>query len=199
MKPILWSAPLALLLALAAVPGEVRAETQSAAVTVNAQIGTGLSLTVVLNRVDPANNNAETPMASMNFGEMKPNVFGGMDAPYYFKAYINANSQSKPYTLTQNGSPVSNGSTALPQGACKVTPTYNAGDNGGASSVGTLGSTGTWVGNRTLYTSDTAGSMRTVTVYYGLIGDPAAGAGNFIPSNQASGSYSGTITFTVTT
>lgn len=174
------------------------AATQSVAVTVNAQVQSALTFNVVLMKVDPANNNAESNSASMNFGQLKPNQFGGLDAAQYFKVYMTANTQSLPYTITQNGSAVSNGTVNLPANACKVTPAYNAADNGNQTNPGTLGTAGTWVGNRTLYTSDAAGSVRTITAFYGLVGDPAAGAGNFVPGGQASGNYAGTVTFTVT-
>jgi hypothetical protein len=134
----------------------------------------------------------------MAFGDLKKNGFGGLDAPQYFKVYMTANTQSLPYTISQNGTSVSNGTATMPNGACKVTPTYNAADNGGAALVGTLGTAGTWVGTRTLYTSNATGATRTISSFYGLIGDPAQGAGNFVPESQAAGNYSGTVTFTVT-
>jgi hypothetical protein len=121
-----------------------------------------------------------------------------MDAPYYYKAYINANTQALPYTITQSGTSVSNGTASLPANACRLVPTYNPVDNGGAPLVGALGTAGTWVGTKTLYTSDAGGAARTITAVYGLVGDPATGAGNFIPPTQAAGNYTGTVTFTLT-
>lgn len=203
MKLVTQSALAALLIAFS-FSQSCLAATQSAALSVSAVVQSSLTLNIVLNRVDPASGDAESPTTSMNFGSLTPDSNGGMKVPYYFKAYINANTQSLPYTITQSGTPVSNGSATLPTTACRVVPTYNPTDNGGAPLVGTLGSPGSWVGPRTVYTSDAAGSPRTVSVVYALIGDPAYGGGlngeplNFIPNTQPAGAYGGSVTFTLT-
>lgn len=195
-KSILKIGSAALALALTMLPNSYAA-TQSATVSVSAQIQSALTFDVKLYSVNPTTF-AETATASMAFGELKKNGFGGLDAAQYFKVYLTANSQGLPYTITQNGTTVSNGTATLPNNACKVTPSYESGSNGGAALVGTVGTAGTWVGNRTLYTSNSSGAVRTINAYYGLVGDPAQGAGNFVPENQASGTYSGTVVFTVT-
>jgi hypothetical protein len=195
-KSTLRIASAALALALTMLPNAFAA-TQTATVSVSAQVQSALSFDVILVKVNPVTN-AESGSASMQFGELKKNGFGGLDASNFFKVYMTANTQSLPYTITQNGTAVSNGTTTLPNNACKVTPTYNPADNGGATNPGTVGTSGTWVGNRTLYTSNAAGAVRTISAFYGLVGDPSTGAGNFIPESQATGNYAGTIVFTMT-
>lgn len=195
-KSILRIAAATLALAFTMLPNSF-AVTQTTTVSVSAQVQSALAFDVILMKVNPTTN-AETASASMAFGDLKKNGFGGLDAAQYFKVYMTANTQSLPYTISQNGTAVSNGTTTLPNNACKVTPSYNPADNGNAALVGTLGTAGTWVGNRTLYTSNATGAVRTITGFYGLIGDPSTGAGNYVPESQATGNYAGTIVFTMT-
>ena len=80
-----------------------------------------------------------------------------------------------------------------------MTPIYATQDNGGAALVGTLGTKGSWVAtDKVLYTSDAIGSIRTIQAIYSITDDPAAGASAAVPVNQAGGSYSSAVTFTVT-
>ena len=114
-------------------------------------------------------------------------------------ALISANSHGLPYVIKQTGTPLASGGNSIPSGACVVVPVYSPADNGGAALVGSLGTRGSWVAtDKVLYTSDAAGSIRQIQAIYSITDDPAAGATAAVPTSQAAGSYSATVTFTVT-
>ncbi len=116
--------------------------------------------------------------------------------------FISANSHGVPYTVTQTGTALSNGTTTLPAGACNVVPVYSANVNGGLPmpAGASLGTAGSWIAvNKTLYTSGPTGALRTFEAYYSITDDPAAGATGSVPLFQQAGNYSGTVTITATT
>lgn len=163
---------------------------------VSASIPTGLTLEMKI--VDQVNG---SQMPSLDFGEL---VRTGEEfrAARFFKVFLNENAAGDPFTLTQIGTPLTRngGSETIPNGAFIVQPAYAEADNSGnAQPAGsTIGSIGTAVGTRTLFT-DATGSSRVITLIYTLSGDPNTGATEVIPLSQKSGSYSGTIQFTLTT
>jgi hypothetical protein len=116
---------------------------------------------------------------------------------------ITANTHGLPFTITQNGTPLSDGSDVIPPGACTVVPVYAAADNAGSPKPGgaVLGSAGSWVdSSKVVYSSESGGSveMRTVQLHYAITGDPSSGATSAVPTSQPGGNYTGNITFTVT-
>jgi hypothetical protein len=181
-------------------PSFAHAATTSNAVSVNASVQSALALdTVIIQHEGTTDSN----VASMNFGQLTPTGFGGLQSTRFFTVYLTARTQQNAYVVSQTGQSLTNGTTTLPAGAQRVTPIYVAADNGGAAMpVGAaLGTAGTWVAtNKTLYDSEnTNAAERTIQAIYGLQADPALGAGNFVPANQPAGNYTGTITFTATT
>ena len=178
--------------------------TSTPAITTSATVLGGLTLSVVLHK----NNSTGTVITAMDFGTLKDIGTGtlrssttGSTGTGNVTAMISANSQSLPYTISQTGTTLSNGSTTLPSGALTVVPVYASADNGGAAmpSGAALGTKGTWVGSRTLYTSEPgAAAIRTIQSVYSVTDDTAAGGTTGVPLNQAAGTYSGTVTITVT-
>ncbi len=178
-------------------------------INVSASVTSTLSISADLfkNSVSAAN---DIPDTAMNFGTLNTNLGGGITSANLRStvngstgtgsvvALISAISSGIPYTITQTGTAMSNGGATLPAGACTVVPVYAAADNGGAAEVGTKGTAGSWVGTRTIYTSNAAGDLRTIQAHYSVTDDPAAGATTGVPLNQAAGTYTGTVTFTVT-
>ncbi len=80
-----------------------------------------------------------------------------------------------------------------------MVPVITTADNGGAPIVGTIGTKGTWVAtDKVLYTSDVSGSLRTIQAIYSVTDDSAAGATEGVPLSQQGGTYTGSVTFTVT-
>ena len=117
--------------------------------------------------------------------------------------FLSATTQGLPYTITQTGTSMSNGSSILPAGACIVRPVYAAADNGGLTlpAGASIGTGGTWTSAtaRVIYQSEAGVAQgRTVQAYYSITDDPVAGATTGVPTSQAAGTYSGTVTFTLT-
>ena len=175
-------------------------------VNVSAEVSSTLQLNLALfkNSVDAANN--ITAANAMNFGTLQDLGTGtlrssttGSTGTGSVIAFISALSSGTPYTITQTGTQLTSGSNTLPAGACTVVPVYAAADNGGQALVGTLGTKGTWVAtDKTLYTSNAAADVRQIQYHYSITDDSNAGATTGVPTNQAAGTYTATVTFTVT-
>ncbi len=203
MKKIFSLAILAAM-ALGFVEPSFAATTSTPAITTSASVASALTLTVVIKK----NDFAGALITAMNFGQLVNIGTGtlrssatGTTGTGNAAAFISANSQGLPYTLTQTGTAMSNGITTLPAGACTVVPVYAAADNGGAvlPAGAVVGTAGSWVGTRTLYTSEAGTAAgRTIQAHYSVTDDPAAGATTGVPLSQAAGTYSGTVTISVT-
>ena len=182
------------------------AATQSTApITITAQVNGALSISVNLfkNSVSVAN---DIPDNAINFGNLN-NDLGtgnlrstttGSTGTGNVTALISAVSSGVQYTITQTGTQLTSGVNTIPSGATTVVPQYIPADNGGAALVGTMGTNGSWVGTKTLYTSNAAGALRVIQAIYSVTDDPAAGSTAVVPLSQAAGTYAGTVTFTVT-
>ena len=204
MKKFIRLAVVAVVALGVAVP-EVFAAAQSAGpFTASASVSSGRTLSVILKK----NSFSGATITNMDFGQLVPDGFSnlvssasGTTGTGAVNAFITANSQGLPYTITQTGTPLSNGTTTLPTGALALVPVYAAADNGGlAQPVGsTLGPKASWVGNRTIYTSESGvAALRTIQAFYSVTADPAIGTAPFVPSTQQAGNYTGTVTITVT-
>ncbi len=163
-----------------------------------------LVLTVAIHKNDPGGQ----LVPYIVFGTLVPNgnslvsSTSGSSGTGAIVMLITTNSHGVPYTVTQTGTPLSNGTTTLPAGACTVVPSYSAADNSGlAMPVGAaLGTSGSWVAvNKTLYTSGPTGSLRTFQATYRITDDAGSGATAGVPLFQMLGDYAGTITITATT
>ena len=163
---------------------------------VSAVVPAGLMLELTI--IDQLTN-AEVP--SMDFGELVRNG-DEFRAARFFKVLLNTNVAGESYQLTQNATPLTRngGAETIPEGAFIVKPAYVETDNFGltlpiGSSVGAVASA---IGTRPLF-SDPTGSSRVLSLTYTLSGDPNTGATEVIALSQKSGSYSGTVQFTLTT
>ena len=202
-KLISISAMAAFVLSLA--PASFAATATSGPLTMSASVSGTLSLSAVIYK----NSTAGAVIPTMDFGQLmdigtgtlrsSPTSTTGTGAA---DVLITANSHGLPYTISQTGTAMSNGTTSLPAGALTVVPVYAAADNGGATlpTGAALGTKGTWVASgKTLYTSETGtAAMRTIQAVYSITDDPTAGATASVPINQAGGTYTGTVTITVT-
>ncbi len=174
--------------------------------TVSAVVPSALTLTVVLKK----NDFAGAVITSMNFGNLVDIGTGtlrstatGSTTTGAVATFLSASSQGLPYSITQTGTPMSNGASTLPAGACIVKPVYAAGDNGGLTmpAGASLGTGGTWtsVSPKLIYQSEAGVAQgRTIAAFYSVTDDPSAGASAGVPTSQAAGTYSGTVTFTLT-
>lgn len=165
-------------------------------ITVAADIPSGLTLDMTI--IDQLSG-AVVP--SLDFGDLV-RVGDEFRSSKFFKVLLKINSVGDPFELTQNGTALtrSGGAETMPSGAYIVKPTFEAAENNGAAqpSGAAIGSTGSAVGNKILYT-DPTGTGGVVTLTYTLSGDPNIGATEKIQLNQKSGSYAGTVQFTLTT
>lgn len=165
-------------------------------VVVEASVGAGLTLNVTI--TDQLTN---TVVPSMDFGELvrTDNEFRSKT---FFKVLLRINSVGDPCQLTQTGTALTrtDGTETMPSGAYIVKPEYVDADNNGVGipTGASVGKVATVVGTQVLY-NDPTGSDRNVTALYTLSGDSTLGATQIIPLSQKSGSYSGTIQFTLTT
>ena len=196
---------LVMIMAIASVPSAVwAASASSAPITTSAVVDATLTLNVVLKK----NDFAGATVTTMDFGKLinigtgtlrsSPTSTTGTGA---VAAFISANTSGTAYTITQSGTAMSNGAATLPSGALTVVPTSSAADNGGVAlpAGASVGTAGTWVGTRTLYNSGAGAAVRNVVCYYSVTDDAAAGATTGIPLSQPGGTYTGSVTITVTT
>ena len=117
-------------------------------------------------------------------------------------ALVSANSHGAHYVISQTGTALTSGVNTIPSGACVMGIAYATQDNNTATipAGASLGTplTGSWVGSRTIYNSEaSATAIRIVQCHYGVTDDINAGANSAVLVNQAGGSYTAQVTFTV--
>jgi len=204
MKKIMIFTMIVVTAAAMVSPVAMAATTSTSSIATSASVASNLTLNVVMRK----NDFAGAIVTSMNFGQLvdigtgtlrsSPTSTTGTGA---VDAFITANSQGLPYTITSTGTAMSNGTTTLPSGALNVVPVYAAADNGGLAkpAAAVVGAAGTWIGTRTLYTSESGtAALRTIQAIYSVTDDPAAGSTAGVPVSQAAGTYNGTVVITVT-
>lgn len=146
-------------------------------------------------------------VTSIAFGDLQRSTHadgtpGAMYSPYAFHVYLGANASSRQYKITQSGTVLTAGTNNIPDGAYLCTPAW-AGDSANNDISGdALGTAGTAVGTRDVYTSNNSGKSATVEVVYGLSrprsdGSLWPGQTATIPPDQAGGTYTSTVTFTI--
>jgi hypothetical protein len=209
MKKLAMVVAVIAVIALAGAPVVFATTASQGPYTISATVDGSLLLTVQLFK-GTTTGPTGSALSAISFGTLKEftqtsgktlrsDDTGGMGEVI---AMITANSHQAQYTITQTGTALTYGTNTMPTGACTVTPAYATADNGGlAKPAGaTVAAGGSWVGARTIYTSEAAPSaMRTIQAHYSITDDPAAGATASVPLNQAAGAYSGTVQITVTT
>ncbi len=172
-------------------------------ITINAEIPGVFDLKVAMHK----NTSTGGTVTVMNFGTLvqDPTFFdyrsstSGSTGTGSVVALTSCQSTVGKYQITQTGTTLTKGSDTMPAGAQVVVPVYSPADNGGAAFVGTMGTKGSWVGTRTLYTSDAIGSERVCQNIYSITSDPAAGATAAVPSSQPAGVYAATVTLNAVT
>ena len=197
------------------VPQAVAATASTPNIAASASVSGALTLDVVLKK----NGFNGDVITSMDFGTLKElsvtnpttgavsktlrSSASGSTGTGAVAAFITANSHGLPYAITSTGSALTNGSGAtIPTGACTVVPVYAKEDNGNLDkpSGAELGTPGSWVGTRTLYTSERGtAAIRSIQAYYSITDDLVAGATAAVPISQPGGSYGNSnIVITVT-
>jgi hypothetical protein len=155
---------------------------------------------------------------TMDFGQLTYLLSDNSNAGLFYSAtgfcaVIFAESFGKPYTIMSSCNGIGNGSIYLNPGSFGLLPVYSRSDQfvfpGGSKEQGdipsgaSLGSPGSAVGEKTIYSSEANNATaRIIQAYYGLPpykaggGDPFPG---YVPINltQVSGRYSATVTITI--
>ena len=145
-------------------------------------------------------SSAEVP--SMNFGTLLETASGGgrvLRGNVGFVVFIYPQ-VNYIYQIYCTGSDLTNGDGyKLPAGACVVTPVYAPGDNNGNAPPpgSSAGSPGSWVtsAHRVIYT-DSNGEYRAIQAHFAIRED-IPGATQAVPIAQPSGTYTGTVVFTI--
>lgn len=211
-----------LILMLAAMVGLLSVQTcyaaASANVSVNAQVPNNTpQLSLILKELTSATQNpwTGTTVDTMSFGQLTNKLADGSDAGVwysqkYYCVFIYTTSYGHRYEVRSTSAGLTNGSGTLPAGSFMLSPDYasadewSAGNPQGAQPTGsTLGPKISAVGTDMLvYRSETAASNRIVRAFYSLPTFLAGGAKPYdgyepIPTSQAGGTYSGTVTITI--
>lgn len=142
------------------------------------------------------------PLVRSNNADGEPNALRGKA----FHVWLGVNTSGRPYTITSTMAAMSNGATELPHalGVFPIQATAGGTPAPGPSIGGTLASFQDAVGTgKLLYTSTAAGSAGVIELVYGLSGGNADASLPFpgwapVPPGQLSGTYTSTVTYTLT-
>jgi hypothetical protein len=179
-------------------------------------------LTVLVKQIDdgdPDNNpwTGSSTVTSMSFGPLIHILDNGQDAGIWFAkrffcAVVFTQPFGKPYNINSSSSGVTSGVNKLPDASFVLAPGYasqdewSPGDPQGAIPSGaSLGAKGSAVAtNKLVYSSETGTATgRIIRAYYSIPPKNSDGSDPYpewigAPLGQASGSYSGTVTLTIT-
>ena len=172
-----------------------------AAISTNATLLTSANVPSALTlNVTIIDQTTQSAVPTMDFGDLE-RVGDEFRSLKLFKVLLEVDTVGDALHVTQIGTPLTRagGSETIPNGAYISDPKYIDTDNAGKGQPpgSHLDVTQSVVGTRELY-SDPAGLRRTLSIFYRLSGDPATGGTQLIPLDQKSGSYSGSIQFTLT-
>ena len=191
-------------------PSAFAVTTSTPATSISATVDQVLSLAMTIKEETSASPLTFGPAVTvMNHGTLvrptNPDGTPGALRGKAFHVWLGVNTSGRPYTITSTMAAMTNGATTLPP-ALGVFP--GAAANNGATPPVAIGGTqvaaqdavGT---GKLLYTSSAAGPSGVIELVYGLSGGLAGGALPFptwqpIPPGQLSGTYTSTITFTLT-
>jgi hypothetical protein len=198
---------LVLSLLIAASQTAFAASVSTSAVPVTASVDSQLSLSMVIKEeTDTVNHIFGPAVTSMAHGTLtrntNPDGSPGALSGKTFHAFLGTNTSSRPYTVLATMNALTSGAVALPRalggfpGSAKVnaTDTVNTGTLAAAhDAVAT---------NKVIYTSNAAGAGVTIDYIYAISGGTATGVPftgfQAIPPGQTAGTYSSSITFTLT-
>jgi len=169
---------------------------------VSCSVGDVLELTVDVRERDAAGNITGGNLSpNMNFGELVRDGNNAMRGSKDFAVYLSANSASRPYQVKATMGQLSNGAVQLPEAVVAVvTHATDAGNNDIPGDTLDTTPKNAKMTNQTVYGSNVAGDSATVEMIYGISGGNPDGSAPFVgwqavPPDQATGSYSGTVTY----
>lgn len=194
----------------------------TATVGVTADVDEQLELTIWIKQVqdeqDPGTEGTE--VTSMSFGALTDTFADGSPAGNlfcrtWFAVFMIPSTSGRAYIVRQTSNRLTSGANSIPDNCFMMSPDYQRLDEwqwtGGSAAQGpmpggaSLGSPGSAVGsNKTIYTSEAAGSSRIIRCYYSITngyqadGTPRPGfSGEGIPLDQSAGHYTASVTFSV--
>lgn len=191
----------AFIMLIPASPASATSFTQAA--EVHAKVNPDITLEIII--IDKLYNRITQ---TMDFGDLQK-VGEEYRSATYYQVQITAAANTDPFEVRQSATALvrSGGFETIPTGAyiAKI-PTLDlittiSGDQQtqGAPAGAKVGETGTAVRDILIYQSDDRDNKKVmIPVDYTLSGDSALKATQIIPINQKSGSYSGTVMFTIT-
>ncbi len=187
-------------------------------IPVSATVSSSLTFSVTVVELVPATPPATgtvlgSTVTTMNFGTLASNgTFDpdgagplppqprSLNSTKAFQVFFGANAQQRPFSLKQTALPLQSGANVIPAGAFIVTPLAGVGGDTTKPLPGNIikGARGTAIiTNRVLFSSS-GGPSDTMAATYGITDDPAQGATQTIPLDQATGTYGTNVVFTLT-
>ena len=194
----------------------------SSSVTVTAEVASSLSFNATICEIIPpaapggantfASCGSSTPLAFGDWashgtftapdGTQQPRALNSLRA---YQVFFGVNSQQRSFIIKQTASPLVSGGDRIPDGAFIVTPLDGVGGDttlpfasNPPGNTTVRGTQGTAVATDKVLFSSSGGPTNTMAATYGVTDDPNAGAFEFIPLDQPTGSYATTVTFTAT-
>ena len=194
----------------AASPSAFAVTTSLPATQISATVDTVLSLGMTIKEeTSPSPLTFGPAVTSMDHGTLirsndvttgAPNALRGKA----FHVWLGANTSGRPYTITSTMNAMTSGANTLPHalGVFGADALKGDGTSAGGTLVSTAGVDAVGTG-KLLYTSSAAAPAATIQLVYGLSGGLAGGGSPFtgwvpVPPDQAPGTYSTTVTFTLT-
>lgn len=172
-------------------------------VPVSASVGQVTELTMVVNeRAAGTDLPINSPLAQMAYGQLVNNGFGALVSSKNFAVYLAANTSSREYNITSTMAALTSGANTLPpaMGMSVVSAKDASGNDISGDTVVALRNA--IMTSQEIYRSNTSGTGASVELWYGIAGYAAGGAAPFtgfqpVLPDQASGSYSSTIQYTL--
>lgn len=179
----------------------VQAETLSQSVSVTAAVGAQLVFDVTLKKDNT------TVASTMNFGTLQPgdpsDPNSALSSPNFYQVFYSVNTAGAPYSITETAASLTKtgSSTKIPDGAFIVTPLNGVGGdpNTPLPSGTTVSPRRSAVGTGVPMFANSEGRATTFAAAYGLTSDPNSGSTAIIPPDQSAGTYTTTVTWTLTT
>lgn len=190
-------------------------------VPVSATVSAALTFTVTILELIPNGTGGTTlgttPVTSMAFGTLASNgTFDpdgtgpltpqprALNSTKAFQAFFGVNSQQRAFTVKHTAGPLQSGVNTIPAGSFVVTPLTGiggdttTGDGGGPLPANiTVAPKKSAIGTGVVLFSSTGGPSATMAATFGIT-DVAVPATAVIPLDQPAGSYTTTVTFTLT-
>lgn len=173
-------------------------------VTVSASVTSTFDMTMqIFERAAGTDLPTGTALTSMAYGTLQDNGFSALVGAKNYAVYLSTNTSSQKYKINATMPALTSGANTLPNamGMTVVSAKDSTNSDIAGDTLVTLQSA-VMPTATTIYTSNNAGTGALIELWYGIVGYAAGGASpftGFAPINldQAAGSYSSTLTYTL--